>query len=558
MKKLLLFFSILLVGFASAQSTHTAKQGDTPYGISKMYNLTLEDLYKLNPNLKDGVLNIGDKISVAKGVSASNSTAKQTAEIVLQPKQTIYGITKQYKISEADLRKLNPDLDNKTKVGDRITLPMDKISKYGNGQPLATDDDLEEEIPNVQEFVQIEGPTYSTTSVKDDFLYYTVQDGDTTFGIINKFNITIDELIDLNPQISNGLKAGMVLKIKKLPASYVKKSGNTLNVVFMLPLGYENGDSKYRDMSLEFMMGAKLSLERNAKNGQKLNVKIVDAGNDTTFKKSLSQIDKDNTDLIIGPFFKSSLMEVLEYVKLNKIPVVSPFANSKDLHSYDNLIVIETDEQIYADKVAEEVLKTYSNQKIYIVASDDKGFADSIKSTILNQAKNAEVIIIASSSELKLDTNMMTGQAAPIIAVLADNRTSEGTAFANKLLELSSKTTGIKAFSMYYSSVFDAKQENLRQVNLVYLIDTKINMEGSFEKEILKDYKDKFCKTPGKYAVVGFDVTNDMLSRENSKGEIFKQISKAQTQLATKFDFVRTNGNGAYLNTGYRVVRLIP
>ena len=152
----------------------------------------------------------------------------------------------------------------------------------------------------------------------------------------------------------------------------------------------------------------------------------------------------------------------------------------------------------------------------------------------------------------------MTGQSAPIIAVLADKSSSEATVFANKLIEFSKDTPGIKAFSMYYAPIFDSKVNDLTKVNLVYLMDRKINMEGEFEKEILKDYKDKYCKSPTKYAVIGFDIVNDMLSRENTKGEIFKQISKTQTQLATKFDFVRTKGNGAYLNTGFRVVRLVP
>ena len=150
----------------------------------------------------------------------------------------------------------------------------------------------------------------------------------------------------------------------------------------------------------------------------------------------------------------------------------------------------------------------------------------------------------------------MTGQSAPIIAVLAVNSNSEGTAFATKLMEFSKETSGIKAFSMYYSSIFESKANDLGRVNLVYLMDRKINMDGSFEKEILSDYKSKYCRSPSKYAVIGFDVINDMLSRENKNGEIFKQISKTQTQLATKFDFVRTKNNGAYLNTGYRVVRL--
>ena len=46
---------------------------------------------------------------------------------MFQPKQTIYGITKQYHISEADLRKLNPNLDQHMKIGDEVTLPAENI-----------------------------------------------------------------------------------------------------------------------------------------------------------------------------------------------------------------------------------------------------------------------------------------------------------------------------------------------------------------------------------------------------------------------------------------------
>jgi hypothetical protein len=110
---------------------------------------------------------------------------------------------------------------------------------------------------------------------------------------------------------------------------------------------------------------------------------------------------------------------------------------------------------------------------------------------------------------------------------------------------------------MYYSPIFERKVDELSQVNLVYLMDRKVDSEGRFEKEILEAYKSKYCKTPPKYSIIGFDIVNDMLSRENKKGEIFKQMNKIQTQLATKFEFEKIR-NGAYVNKGYRVVRLLP
>lgn len=653
-----------LIGFLglSAQKTHTVLAKETPYGISKQYGLTVDELYQLNPSKRDGGLKIGDVIVVSKGgggtktvastPASTNSVAKtgKTGTITLQPKQTIYGITKQYQISEADLRKLNPELDSHMKIGEKITLPLDNIQKFGGSssaivaqtttttekpsevktvtktetassdkglyvvqakdnyykisrqfnltqkQLFALNPGLESTGLKPGETIRVSGsdvvagsnsikvednsqsnttsaPATKTTtqttvsepvktstvavSSEDDFVTYTVQSGDTMFSIMNRFNVTLDQLISLNPNLSDGLKAGMTLKIKKQDPMYSKKSGDVLSVVLMLPFGYDANDAKYRTMSMDFLTGAKLAAERNATNGQKLDIKVVDAGNETTFKNSLSQLNPDNTDLIVGPFFKSSVLEVLRFVNDKKIPVVAPFANSEDLFDYSNLIIIETENSVYSDRIVKEVGQVYQDQKIYIVADNSKANANAIKAGLEKSLSKPNVVIVNSSSEIQLENNMMTGQSVPVIAILADDDESAGNVFASKIIALGKQTEGVKAFSMFYSPSFEKNVDDLSKASLVYLMDRKINYDGDFEKEILAAYKGKYCKTPSKYAVIGFDVMNDMLTRENKKGEIFKQIGKSQTQLATKFEFVKAKPNGAYINNGYRVVRLM-
>ena len=641
MKNLLIFAFSLSGLVVFAQKTHTVQPKENPYAISKKYGISIDELYKLNPQVKEGKLNIGDVLVISKKNDEKPKTTEKPvssgsgnlSKIVLQPKQTIYGITKQYHISETDLRKLNPELDSHLRIGDEVTLPSDNVKKYADKNAFNRNFAAPQEVKPAESVVvstPVETPkadegTYviqakdnyykitknfgisqkdlfalnpgleekglqpgdvikvkksgnvSDSNVKDtvswqednkntkqevqvqedEYQTYTVQDGDTVFGILNKFGITLDQLIAFNPKITDGLKTGMVIKVKKLEPAYVKKNDGALNVILMLPFGFDAGESKYRSMAADFLTGAKLAIERSAAGGQKLDVKVVDAGSESSFKNSLTQINPNNTDLIIGPFFKSSVLDVLDYVKTKKIPVVAPFANSPELEKYNNLVIVETDEEILADKIAKEVAQAYSDEKIYVVANQDKSYANYIKDNLAKQLKNSNIIIVNSPDEIKLDNNMMTGQSAPIMAVLASDNDSVGKDFAKKMIELSAETSGVKSFSMYYNPIFESNEEALRKASLVYLMDRKINTDGSFEKEILASYKKQYCKTPSKYAVIGFDVVNDILSRENSKGELFKQITKSQTQLATKFEYVKSKG-GAYVNTGCRVVRLIP
>lgn len=607
----------------NAQKSHTVVKGDNLYNISKRYGMSLDELVRLNPSVKDGQVNIGQVLFVnnksEKPIHIVSSVDKnintELGYIIIQPKQTIYGISKQYKISESELRNLNPNLEAQMKIGNRLNLPLANIKKYGDSiaiadttteiehsnistvnsvdsdsyqvqpkdnyfritrkfniskqQLFAMNPGLEEKGLKVGDVIRVKGITVentislenkntaSSSQNNDEHNTYTVKESDTVFGILNKFDISLDELLSLNPQLSNGLKAGMILKVKKLDASYVKKSGDALNVVLMLPFGFDTNDEKFRAMSTDFLTGAKLAIERNAGQGQKLDVKIIDARNENSFKNSLTQINKDNTDLIIGPFFKSNVLEVLNYVGNKKIPVVAPFANSEDLYDFDNLIIVETNDDFYIKKIVDEVGKSYSNQKIYILADAEKTNANAIKSGLEKSLKNANVTIVNSALDIQEDKNMMTGEPVPVISILASKEDSKGTEFANRLIELSKEVSGLKSFSIYYHSIFEKKEDALTAANLVYLMDRKINAEGNFEKEILAEYKNKFCKTPSKYAIIGFDVMNDVLMRENKSGEIFKQMHKTQTQLATKFEYARAKKNGAYINTGHRVVRLI-
>ncbi|PIE50842.1 MAG: amino acid ABC transporter substrate-binding protein [Flavobacteriales bacterium] len=562
MKKIILLLSLLSSILFFSQKTHTVVKGDNPYRISRTYNIPLSEIYRLNPELKTTPLSIGQVIRLSDKSAKKGSTPSKLGAIIIEPKQTIYGITKKYHISEKELRKLNPNLDNQMKIGDKVALPLAKIKKYAKGQEFVTQEQTKgkdlakDKIKNIEKPVVPVEKNYNIAEISsDNYLIYKVKSQDTLFGIINSFNVSIEELTALNPQLSKGLKAGMKLKIKKSPTTYTSKEKGVLNIAVIVPLGYKEDKLTYRKMSLEFLKGVRFALERNVAKGKKIKAHFIDGGTGVNFKKSLQKLDKSKANLIIGPFFKSDLFEILSEV--TDIPVVAPFSNSKDLYHYPNLIMVQTDEQNYADRIVSEVIKAKHKQKIYIVG--DNQYGKYIEQGIKKEYSDANIQIVKSAQNIELSKNMMTGKLIPATLILATKNKKEGQVFANKLVELAGETEGINAYSMYFTGAFEnaEKLPALRKAHLVYLMDRKINRRGRFEKEVLSSYKSKYCENePSKYAVIGFDIVNDMISRENAKAEIFKKIKTEQTQLATKFKFVQAKKGGAYINTGYRVVRL--
>ena len=652
MKKI--FLTILGTAFAilsGQQKKHTVVAKENPTTIAKKYGVSVDELIKQNPKIKDGKIDIGDVLIIPNKQKNTQKTEEKAEDkkstekksnqklgkIYLQPKQTIYGITRQYKISEEELRKLNPNLESHMKVGEALVLPEDKIRKYGDKaaqqevvdtpkkdreeekktQKLASEDGAyvvqpkdtyygitrkfnisQSELFALNSGLEQRGlrsgdviivkntassknaaTTTKETSEKntkpkeekntppkevktktysvEEYVTHEVKKGESAFGIVNKYNITYDQLAEMNGGLPNGIKQGMVLNIKKVNRQYVKADDDVFSIALILPFGFDTNDTKYRTLSADFLIGAKLAAQRGMRDGKKVSINVIDAENENSFKNNLAQINKTNTDLIIGPFFKSNVIEVLEYVKNEKIPVVAPFAHTEEMYKYNNLVIVEPGNRVYAERIVREVKNAHSKEKVFIVGEENNPEVIFLKEQLAKELSKTEIAVVSSPSGIELEQNMVTGQSLPAVVILANDNNAVGAGFAKKIIELAKQTEGIKAFSMYYHPDFEKNVDPLSKANLVYLMDRKINTDGDFEKEVLAEFKKEYCRTPSKYTIIGFDVVSDMLARE-SKGEVLRNMSKVQTQLATKFEYIRNKKNGAFVNTGFRVVRLVP
>jgi len=109
----------------NTSGSHEVLAKETLWGISKKYNVSVEDLKKANPLLETEGLKIGQQIVIPSNSVAVSEKPIDDLKIVtdveviveVQPKETKYAIAKRYGITVAELEKQNPFIKGQLPVG---------------------------------------------------------------------------------------------------------------------------------------------------------------------------------------------------------------------------------------------------------------------------------------------------------------------------------------------------------------------------------------------------------------------------------------------------------
>ncbi|WP_452220256.1 amino acid ABC transporter substrate-binding protein [Lacinutrix salivirga] len=262
MKKIIYILSfILLVSCGSTSQaqnykTHKVQAGETIESIAKLYNVTSFDIYKLNPDARKSLsLNATLIIPKAKVATATNPGFEEVKELEgfkthkVKRKETLYSLSKKYKVSQDEIKKQNPRLyAENLRKGDKIKIPIYKTKRVAvkaveqqtttyKVQPKEgkwriaykygiTTDELTELNPNMGDILQpgqlINVPNIAGSQLKEideSYSYYTVLKAEGFYRLKVKLGLEQKELEKLNPTLKEtGLKEGMVLKIPYNPS----------------------------------------------------------------------------------------------------------------------------------------------------------------------------------------------------------------------------------------------------------------------------------------------------------------------------------------------------
>ncbi|MEH6405922.1 MAG: LysM peptidoglycan-binding domain-containing protein [Leeuwenhoekiella sp.] len=291
MKNVLIIFLFVFVFFSCSSigqqsyASHRVQEGETVSSIANKYNITVYELYRLNPEASDdlypGLVLILPGNKTVNTETASNFDGKFKIHKVKKG-ETVFRLSKIYDVPVDVIKRYNTQLyAAELRTGEEIKIPVDykegaseidkptntnrkhivkpKETKYGLAAMYGiTIEELEELNPDIKNglkegaILNVPDKSYTKNAVIEDSEYgfYEVQQGENIFRLTKRWDLTEEELVALNPSLADGLKNGMILKVPKSLILSESAKGNagqidlaqnltnfsTKNIALMLPL----------------------------------------------------------------------------------------------------------------------------------------------------------------------------------------------------------------------------------------------------------------------------------------------------------------------------------
>jgi len=221
--------------------TYTVKRGDTLYGISNQFGVSVDDIYKLN-NLTTTNLRIGQVLKIPN-VSGTNPST--TFIYTVKKGDSLYNIARRYETTVNEIISLNNLKSINLSIGQQLVVPetgesVTSLPEYTNyvvkrgdnlysiarnfnttADQIIKDNNLSSQVLSIGQNLKIRTTKTGVVEecygedfvVPDNSVTYTVKKGDSLYQIAKKFNTSVDNIKRKNNLTSNNLSIGQILKI---------------------------------------------------------------------------------------------------------------------------------------------------------------------------------------------------------------------------------------------------------------------------------------------------------------------------------------------------------
>ena len=531
-------------------------------------------------------------------IASSCGQQKKYISYTVKKGETLKGIAKRLGIKTKDLLSLNPDVGRKPTPETLIIIP-NKDYQIIKEVPVSS------EINNSVDTLDEE--TFEE-DVMNDFVLHKVSKGDTFYNLTRAYNVSKDQLNELNPSIDSiGLQLDMLLKIKPIEDEDLLllyrdtiQEDAVVKLAMMLPfraIEYDTIDAKdifktnkLVNITTDIYLGSLVASDSLKKLGVDIELSVFDTGRKNTKLDSiLAATDFENIDAIIGPLYSD---EVPKVANRTGLPVIFPvYSKNQNRFSSSKIIKTFADREVHQKALLDHILANYANENILIIGDSSATSirnSDIIRSRLLQHDSIDEAkIIYPNQGYIRKDyvINALKPDVGNWVVLATDKRVISSDVINSLIslpveepeeeededdekkekesdepeMQILPEDTVIKVFGIFKSSQFDKiDNSKLAKLGFTFTSDTFTD-ENSPEIQLFnRQYLEKNFAYPSYYATKGFDIVFDIgirLASGKQLKETFKQ--GVSYRLESKFEYSKSLFNTSS-NKGIYIIEYNP
>ena len=298
---------------------YTVQKSEGLYRISKNFNVSQEELVRLNPKLQTEGLKLGQEILVPVKEEQPAAADSSMMKHVIEPKETLYAISKRYGVSVAELQAANPEVSKNMPIGATLLIPVRAaegatlpVPQTQAEAPKMDAPQPQSEAPKVETpKAEAEAPTIEAPKADEVVLPAPKLQADSLTAVLQ---VATDSMVE-HPLL--------------LPYDSSIISALPLRIAYLLPFQVEAAKRDGQmDRFIDFYEGALLAIYEAQACGQHFEIFTYDVQkSDIAIQKVLKKGEMQNLDAIIGPAYPAQVSHAALFAKQNRIPCIIPFTN---------------------------------------------------------------------------------------------------------------------------------------------------------------------------------------------------------------------------------------
>lgn len=559
---------------------YTVRKGDTMFSLSRRLGVSAGQIRSAMPT-SDGVLKADTELLFPVEGGLDTFTHK------VEKGETLFGISHKYNVSVDELIDLNPQCEGVIKAGQVITIPVKKgnealMASYGQSstpepEAASIEKAREDKGPETGSAGIIPAVKNTAEKVADKSEQIAQATVDRTEKIAGKVAVAVEKTADNVTQVLTGkekedYKDDQVAETEK--NAITSEPGN-YNVAVLLPFILDDANlTEQTRLNDDFFKGFLLAADTLSHQGQTIDIQVYDTRNDLTgLRGIMGKTEMGKADVIIAPGDASQMEIILEMAPRGSY-VLNPFLiKDKSYITNHKSVQLNLPSETMYELASDAVLDLFDDfQPVILENRKGKTEKADFVDYLSGRFNEKGVTPLRLGYESRLTAERLSefvdsiGAERQIVFIPMSGTLTEFNTFSHAVKDVREKAVNPMDLSLFgypdWTAFRGDSEDMLHKLNATvysrFFYDSKSEDTNGVASAFRRWYGDKMIETVPNQAILGYDIGKYVIDNMRRNNGRFIPAGNPFEGIQSSFDLIKPAGtteNSGYVNNAIYIIR---